>query len=259
MTELSFQKTQTQFASHVRNPDRHPAPAGIEDRRMGIYRDLIYNNIEGFLSSGFPILRKILGDDHWHDLVRDFVSRHQSHTPYFLEISQEFLTYLQEERGQTEAGECDPPFMLELAHYEWVELALDVAEETFPDTDVVITDPLEGHPQVSPLAWCLSYQYPVHKLGPAYQPETPPQQPTFLVVYRNRQDQVRFLEANALTTHLLQLLQADSTLSGRAALLQLANEIKHPDPDTLLEFGQTLMQQLLELDILTAVSPPVDS
>ena len=31
-------------------------------------------------------------------MVRDFVHRHQSLSPYFLEISQEFLRYLEAER-----------------------------------------------------------------------------------------------------------------------------------------------------------------
>ena len=60
-------------------------------------------------------------------MVRDFFSQHKSHSPYFLEISQEFLAYLQNER--TPQPE-DPAGMLELAHYEWVELALTVSEDT---------------------------------------------------------------------------------------------------------------------------------
>lgn len=93
----AFFKTQFDFAAHLRDPEVNRAPSGIEDRRMKIYRELIYNNIESFISSGFPILRSITKDDKWHSMVRDFVSHHNSSTPYFLEISQEFLQFLQEE------------------------------------------------------------------------------------------------------------------------------------------------------------------
>ena len=93
----SFIETQYRFAAHLRDPDNSPAPDGIEDRRMKIYRELIYNNIESFISSGFPILRSVLDDQKWHQIIRHFVAQHQSHTPYFLEISQEFLKYHQEE------------------------------------------------------------------------------------------------------------------------------------------------------------------
>ncbi|MCG8671389.1 MAG: DNA-binding domain-containing protein, partial [Pseudomonadales bacterium] len=100
---MSFQQAQYNFAAHIRNPEKNPAPKEIEDRRMGIYRDLFYKNIESFIANGFPVLRKITGDDEWHAMVRDFIDRHQSQSPYFVEIAQEFLKYLDEERGEVES------------------------------------------------------------------------------------------------------------------------------------------------------------
>lgn len=246
MENKAFQKTQLAFAAHLRDPALNPAPADIEDRRMKIYRELIYNNIESFISTGFPILRSLLSDSSWHAMVRDFISRHQSKTPYFLEISQEFLGYLQEER---ENHADDPPFMVELAHYEWVELALDVSAEEFPDSPAESRNLMSEIPQVSPLAWRLCYQYPVHRIGPDYQPGEPPEQPTFLVVYRNRQQQVRFLEANAVTTRLLQLCE-DQALTGEAALIQIAGELQHPDPNTVVVNGEATLRQLQQLEII---------
>ncbi len=247
-TQPAFQKTQYDFTSHIRDPDATPCPEGIEDRRMKIYRELIYNNIESFIQTGFPVLYKLLDRDHWHQMVRDFVVRHQSHSPYFAEISQEFLKYLREERGHIAQ---DPPFMLELAHYEWVELALDISCETFPQAVVDKEQDLyTQHPVVSPLAWRLSYQYPVHRIGEAYQPGEPPESPTFLVVYRNRADEVKFMEANAVTIRLLQLLEEDSSLSGDQALVQIAKELQHSDPQAVIENGRSLLKQLSELDII---------
>ena len=113
MTEPEFKKHQYAFTAHLRDPEQNPAPEGIEDRRIGIYRTLLYNNVEGFIANGFPVLRSIYSDDDWHHMVRDFFAHHQSTSPYFLEISQEFLDYLQSER-QPHAE--DPPGLLELAH-----------------------------------------------------------------------------------------------------------------------------------------------
>ena len=123
-------ETQLQFAAHIRHPQQNPAPADIEDRRLAIYRNLFYNNIESFLASGFPVLKSIIEEAHWHSMVRDFIHRHQSHSPLFLKISEEFLSYLQTERT---ADARDPEFMLELAHYEWVELALDISTIDIPN------------------------------------------------------------------------------------------------------------------------------
>jgi len=242
----SFQLTQRQFLAHLRNPQRHSAPEGLEERRLQVYRDLIYNNVQGFIRGGFPVLRSILDDEQWHALVREFIDCHPATSPYFLDIGREFLTYLQNQRSDCAE---DPAFMLELAHYEWVELALDIAEEIWPE-NLPQGDLLSAKPVVSPLVWCLSYQFPVHRLGPNYQPEQPPEQPTFLLVYRNADDQVRFMEANAVTHRLIQLLQDENTVSGRSALVQIAAELQSPNPEALVNQGAALLQQLRDRGIL---------
>ncbi|WP_078082842.1 DNA-binding domain-containing protein [Microbulbifer mangrovi] len=272
-TKGTFVALQRDFAAHLRAPDEAAAPSDIEDRRVGIYRDLIYNNIESFIAGGFPVLRSIIDDEPWHAMVRDFVQRHSAQSPYFLQISEEFLEYLQNERAVSAAAESDPPFMLELAHYEWVELALDVSDIALPDDlerNCSDEQVLDWAPVVSPLAWNLSYHYPVHHIGPAHQPVESPQTPTFLVVYRDRADNVAFLEANAVTAHLLTLIQdanpvADpsaasasslpATASGRMVLQRLAEDLQHPQPDQLLAFGTDILKKLLGLDILAGFRP----
>lgn len=242
----SFQETQYQLASHLRDPDHVAPPQGVDDRRLRVYRDLIYKNIEGFISGGFPILRSIFDDEAWHAMVRDFIQTHQSHTPYFLEISQEFLKYLQEDRV---FQENDPPFMLELAHYEWVELALDISTEEFP-TEQLSGDLLNDKLVVSPLVWCLSYQYPVHRIGEHFQPTETPEQPTFLLVYRNRDDRVKFMESNAVTNRLVQLLQSEEMLTGRAVLETIAQELQAPDVEAIINMGTPLLHQLHQAGVI---------
>lgn len=242
----SFQQTQYAFAAYLRSPGSAPAPDAIEERRIAIYRDLIYNNIEGFIAGAFPVLRRLYSDAAWHAMVRDFIEKHQAHTPYFLEISQEFLAYLWQERGKVES---DPPFLLELAHYEWVELALDVATEELPTKGDVPTSMGDAHPRVSPLVMNLAYQYPVHKISPAFQPKNT--ELTYLVVYRNAQDEVKFIESNSLTHRLLHLLQDQSHLSLKAIVLQIAGELDYSDPTTLFFKAENLIKDLHDLGIIS--------
>ena len=110
-TTPEFIRRQYEFAAHIRDPGHAPAPADIEDRRMGIYRELFYNNVESFLSGTFPVLRNIHDDDSWHALVREFFARHRSRTPLFLEIPREFLNWL--EHGHNARPE-ELPFLYEL-------------------------------------------------------------------------------------------------------------------------------------------------
>lgn len=244
----AFIKRQYAFAAHLRDPDNNPAPTGIEDRRLEIYRGLFYRNIESFIAGGFPVIRKLYKNDDWQRMVRDFIARHQSRSPYFLEISREFLAYLQQERRPEP---CDPPFLLELAHYEWTELALSVAD---CPADIDAIDPnadlLDGRPVVSPLAWVLSYRWPVHRLGPSYIPSEPPEQATHIVVYRDRKDQVRFVLINPVTARLLNILQEDDSLTGRNALEKIIGEMQHPKPEVVIQGGLQALEQLKSQGII---------
>ena len=242
----TFQEVQLRFAKHLRAPDVYPAPAAIEDRRIGIYRELVYNNIENFIANVFPVLRSIADDHYWHSLVRDFIHHHSCQTPYFLEISEEFLQYLMQERGLREG---DPVFLLELAHYEWIELALDVSMETIPPSSAYPENLLLAKPQVSPLVVCLTYQYPVHKISALYQPSEP--EPTQLVVYRNRKDKVCFMSANEITLRLLYLLQTSSSVCLQEQLQTIADELKHPNPLVLFNDSQQLIADLFALNVIS--------
>lgn len=243
----SLHQQQQAFAAHIRDPENQPAPEGIEDRRMGVYRELFFNNVAGFISTGFPVLKQLYTEEAWEHMARDFFVRHRCHTPLFLEISREFLDYLQNER---EPQPEDPPFLLELAHYEWVELALSVDDTEVPHYQI---DPegdlLDACPVISPLAWPLSYTYPVHQIAPDFQPETS-EGLTYLVVYRNASDEVGFMELNPVTAHLLQLIGEQPDATGRQIMQQIANELNHPNPEIVLQGGLEAMQTLQQVGVI---------
>ncbi len=244
----AFIAQQLALTAHLRDPEHAAAPDGIEDRRLAIYRELFYNNVEGFVSSAFPVLRQLSDDAVWHRRVRAFFRDHRCQTPYFAEIAAEFLQWLQDERGR---HPDDPEFITELAHYEWVELALSVSDG---DDSAPAADPngdlLDRQPLVSPLAWSLAYQWPVHRISPAFIPDSPPQQPTYLVVHRDRLDAVHFLEINAVTYRLLQLLDSDTPTTGRDALNSIAAELDHPDPAGIVDHGASLLADLRARNIV---------
>ncbi len=247
---MTLAQLQRQFGAHIRDPQHHRAPGGIEDRRMGIYRDLLYRNIEGFIASAFPVLRSILSDDRWHGMVRDFMANYRCDTPYFLEISQEFIGYLQ----QSQSDSPDPPYLLELAHYEWVELALDVAEAVPEWRKIDVNgDLLTGSPVVSPNAWSLAYNYPVHKIGPGWQQAELPDGKTYLLVYRNREDVVKFMELNPVTARLLELVVANETATGQQVLEQLAQEMGRECDTLLINTGSEVLAKLQANGIVLGV------
>jgi len=247
-TAPDFIRRQYEFAANIRDPEHQPAPADVEDRRMEIYRELFYNNVEGFLSGTFPVLRTLFDDSDWHLLVRDYFSHHRAQTPLFLEIPREFLNWLKNER--TEQAD-DLPFLYELAHYEWVELALSISEETLDQDDVNPDgDLLAGVPVLSPLAWHLSYRFPVHKIGPDFLPKEAGEIPTNIVVYRNREDEVGFMEINQVTKRLLELISENNDQSGEQLLVRIATEMSHPQPDVVTKGGSEILEGLAQKDII---------
>ncbi len=243
-----FQQKQYAFAAHIRDPDNNPAPGGVEDRRMAIYRELFFNNLHNLLGGTFPVIKKLHKRDKFRALIRAFMVQHQAQTPYFLEIPREFLAFLQDEY---ELQDDDFPFLIELAHYEWVELALSVSEDVNDTTNV---DPdgdlLQGIPVRSLLAWTFTYQYPVHRIATDYLPTTPGEAPTFLVVCRKANDDMDFMELNPVTARLLELIEANEQDTGRELLCKLADELHYPDSDALLGHGAAAMQQMRQAEIL---------
>ncbi len=243
----NFDTMQAALARYMRDPDQALPLPGAEPRRLAIYESLIFNNIESFLSGGFPVLKSLYSEADWKALVRAFIRDHQCESPYFLEISQEFIHYIQQGRGSHPA---DPPFLLELAHYEWVELALDVSAEVLPASRIAGDRLMTELPSVSPLAWPLTYTFPVHQIGPEFQPAEPSTQPTCLVVYRNATDEVGFLESNPVTHRLIAILAEGRVTNGEQALTNLASELGVSELDSFFDFGEQILKKLHGLTIL---------
>ena len=247
--KVDFKAKQSEFSAYIRDPFNNPKPADVDSQRMATYRELFFNNIDSFLSSNFPVLRTLLDDAQWFELSQDFFAKHPCSTPYFSEIPEEFIDYLQNERQ----NDADYPFLLELAHYEWVEMALSISkEEISANTDAFITNLAEETISLSSLAWPLVYQFPVHQISPSFLPEKAPEHATYLLVYRNIADEVNFIQIPAITYSLLQLLQNNDTLSCNDCLTQVAKEFAHPDPTVMIDAGLQVLKSLAEKNIILA-------
>jgi hypothetical protein len=240
----AFAARQDALAAHIRDPERAPPPPGIEERRLKIYRDLFFNNVDNLLAGNFPVIRRILGDAGWRAMIRGFLRDHDCQTPMFTELAREFLRYL-DERAAGDAGRDDPPWLRELAHYEWVELALQISDAALGDiAHDPDGDPLAGRPLVSPLAWPLAYVWPVHRIGPDFLPETPPDAPTLLMLRREPDGKVTFHALTPLTFRLLQRLDEAPELSGDAQLRALAAEAGAADVEAFVADGAAMLTTL---------------
>lgn len=241
----TFQETQCEFIDHLKNPDVNKFDYGIEDRRLQVYRELFFNNVSGFLSSGFPILVSLYTKQNWLILARKFFAEHECKSPYFIDISKEFVEYLSSSYQLTES---DPPFMLELAHYEWIELAISVRKQSHP------LNYWDGNAeysavQFSELATLLSYQYPVHQISHEFQPQESSER-FYLVVYRNEQDEVNFTLLNEVSAHMLNIIQEQGIVAVNTLIDIMIDAMPQLDPAQVKAGTVQTLEQLLSQQVL---------
>lgn len=231
MSNLTLAEYQASFTAHIRDPKNAPKPKGVNNARMGVYREIVFNNIFGSVSACYPVLQNILGKRKWQQLCRGFFSQHHNYSPLFRDIPKAFLDYL----ALTELA----PALKQLAHYEWAELALShfPAIELISKADI---DLLDDKLALTPAHLLLNYNYPVHTLSKSNPPKT--SEPTFILMHRNADYQIQFIVLNALTYQLLLLIQEG--LSGRQALTKIAKEIQHPEPESMIQFGKSVLTEL---------------
>ena len=113
---------------------------------------------------------------------------------------------------------------------------------------------MEGCPVITPWLRNLAYQYDVQRISASYRPAEPPAQPTFLAVYRRADDEIVFLELNALTARLLQQLVDTPGRSGREQLQILAKEMGG-NVQQLLDFGARLLADMHQREIILGIRP----
>lgn len=198
-SQQDFVGYQQQLADSIRN--QSGGLNGIEQRRVEVYQQLFFNNVEGFCSSGFPVLKSLYSEQQWLSLVQLFFKTHSCSTPHFSEIAGEFLGFI----AQLDAELLIYPFAVELAHYEWAELVVSTAQD---DNGV---SNLESVSETSKLQLCkpcmpLQYQYPVHQISADNKLEISAEL-TNLVVFRNSLMEVEFIKVDTLSLVMLQLIQ----------------------------------------------------
>lgn len=242
-----FQQFQASFAARIRDPLGVPVPEQVPERRMRAYEELVFNNMEGFLLSCYPITRKLLDHEQWDQVVRRFVMEHRCESPLFRDIPKEFLDWLGDKFHEQFPA---MPFLQEFMHYEWLELAVSVSPDEVGHWEIDPTgDYLTALPALNPTARLSCYNYPVHLIGVEYQPQQADGQTHCYLLYRDTDDQVQFIVLNPVSARLLELLQQQE-ITGRDALLQIAHEISHQDPEALVEAGSEQLNMLHHSGVL---------
>ena len=249
-----FQQYQHQFVDYLRNPLKNEVVPESLPQSSNIYAKLLYSKIEGSLDNCFPISRQLLGTKRWTQLIQSFIKDHRCKSPFYREIPDEFVGYLMNEQTAIVL----PEFIIELAHYEWMELVLETEKVTLSKPCFPIKENiLNVIPAFNPVLHLLHYHYPVQNITASdpywnnwvSRSEPYNQEPLILAGLRDNDDKVKFIEVNTVTARLIELtLEGFST--GEQALLELAAEMHYGDHETILPFGNDIFKQLEQQHII---------
>lgn len=229
----SFQDYQHAFTAHIRDPKNNPKPNNVDEERMAVYREGVYNNIFDSASVCFPVCQETVGKKDWNATVRRFVATHSASSPIFRDIPQELLSFL-------ESDAETPDYIKQLAHYEWVELAVGGMQTENPALSET-PDLLNETPTLAPAHMLLAYNYPVQRISAQFKPEQ--EETTYLLVFRNHEFVVNFVELNPMVYVLLESIKEGKT--GKQALSSLAEQLQHPEPDAVIKFGLSTLEDLM--------------
>lgn len=235
---LDFQRYQHAFTAHIRDPKKNPKPNDVNEERMAVYREGVYKNIFESASVCFPVCQATLSEQEWDSIIRKFVANHHASSPIFRDIPHELVKFL-----DTDAE--TPDYIKQLAHYEWVELAISMQQTDVNLNNMMLSntsDLLKEVPVMAPAHMLLQYDYPVQKISAQFKPEHI--ESTHLLVFRNESFAVNFIELNLMTYALLNMI--NEGITGKQALTLLAEQIQHPEPNVIIEFGHGVLQDLLQ-------------
>ncbi|MBS4051649.1 MAG: putative DNA-binding domain-containing protein [Methylomonas sp.] len=241
MNSQAFLTQQRAFLNYLRNPADASLPEGFDAGRLKVYADLLYNKFDESLSACFPVIHSLLPKEAWRSLLLEFIAGHTCRTPYYRRIPDEFVQYLRQIRPEDPAL----PFLADLAHFEWVELQLSIAEAIdLPHRTLTAAQLLRAVPVFAPVTQLLAYQWPVEDIGPDYLPTEVPEDITHILGFRDPNDQVQFVALSTATAHLVRRLH-NSGLSGEQALAEMGGNLPQPALSQFMRFG---LQTLAELN-----------
>lgn len=248
MEPESFSDIQRQFTRYLRDPGRAPLPTGTDLRGMRFYARSYRRKLRRLLETRSPVLAEVLGGDTLSSLIDDYVRLPREWLGGKSSFEEAFVQYLDEES----AGRGLPPFIPELAHFSMKATLVPGSPGVIEDNDFDRDGDLLGSvPVFSPVAKLLTYEWPVHRIGADFLPETRPAQATRLIVYRDRKGHVGWIELNRWAADIA-LRVKDNAVGRTGAEILTESGIHNPllDRGSLMREGRDILEALRQRDVI---------
>ncbi len=223
--------------------------ASIGAARLLVYRTLVRRGVFGAVQSFLPRTCARLGDHMFERELAIWLERVGPRSPYLRDVPSEFVSWIEHE-WLTRAD--IPAYLNDLARHEIVE-----AEVAASATHSLTCAPglqLDAAAVFDPSVRIVRYRHAVHELPDVVTDRTVPRtDPVTLLVYRDPEHQVRWLELSAIGEHLLEPLLAGQPL--RHVIESAAAHMGTQLDDALLERVAVLLADLGERKVLLGSTP----
>lgn len=226
--------SQQQFSAAVRAVN--PSSTRFDQDKVQLYQSLLRNNLDACVNRCFPILRQLLPSKIWAELIINFLAQGKGKTPLYLQLPYEFVEYIQENPIE------GYPFAADLAHYEWIELDLEMADCN-EKPHLNIPPVLDVPWRLAAASRLLAYDFPVDTISVQHGPQEP--SPCYFLVHK--QDvQVVFIKLSVQSYQILQLM-----ITQQHSPMQVIHALQQHFPQTnvkalskdMLQFLQPLVEE----------------
>ncbi|HJV90415.1 MAG TPA: putative DNA-binding domain-containing protein [Holophagaceae bacterium] len=195
-------------APFLAEPDAWGAARGLgdEDRsalarrapRLAVYRELVQFALTDPVEDCYPITRALLESEGvWKACLGAFLESRAIQSPYYRDVAPTFLTWLLDSGWGADRW----PYLVPLAHWEHLELELLRHPDDQPPEDLGNAPSLEG--AVLPAGTLRNLTYPWHVEEATEAEPLPPEGPSHLLAWRDREGAFRSLELSPTASALL--------------------------------------------------------
>ncbi len=184
--------------------------------RLLAYRDLARTALEDPLPDGFPITHALLEEaDLWSDCLDAFLASRSIQSPYYRDVNPSFVAWL----ASSGWGQERWPFLLQLAHFEYIEVEILRWPDEPPLNDLKVTPAADSHVVFDGATRNLAYAYRVHE-ATKEDPE-PKAGETFLLGYRDSEGDFLYSELSAHASAFLARCLEGKSIGAAASALRL--------------------------------------
>ncbi|QQR81813.1 MAG: putative DNA-binding domain-containing protein [Deltaproteobacteria bacterium] len=189
--------------------------------RFQTYRNHISYGILGGIASCFPVLKSLISEKEWNDLLNNFYLKRLTKSPIARHVFGEFSYYLQKKYRGPLLKKF--PYLRELAEYEYLDLKLFFEKEFSHEEKLkgILNLPknpkslLKLKPLLNPHLEARLYHWPVHLICKNYSTPAKVKKGSYgLVIYRDPETlKVRFVEANETMLKLILFILNNKNIS----------------------------------------------